>query len=252
MATRIKKAGLTADHKALALGEAKLKTSGLTLDDARQLGISCLGALGTASLHPAFKQLCSLRLDYLDHHGQPLPDWPGAKPFYRLRYLETPTDFSAITEKKPIRYVQEPNTAPVAYYPNNQNWTDLISDVNQPLILTEGELKAAKACKEGFPTIGLGGVYNWRSHKLGLTWLPSLDVIQWLKRNVYICFDSDYKTNPMVCAALRELAEELHRRGSFVYLINLPQLHGFEKVGLDDFLVQRWAIQQPNVPPVAG
>ncbi len=237
MATRTKKTAPTADHKALALGEAKLKTSGLTLDDAKQLGMTCLGAQGTAGLHPAFKQLCSLRLDYLDHHGQPLPDWPGAKPFYRLRYLETPTDFSAMTEKKQVRYVQEPNTAPVAYYPGNQDWTDLVGDVNQPLILTEGELKAAKACKEGFPTIGLGGVYNWRSHKLGLTWLPSLDPIQWLKRNVYICFDSDYKTNPMVCAALRELAEELHRRGSFVHLISLPQLHGFEKVGLDDFLV---------------
>jgi hypothetical protein len=237
LATRTKKTAPTADHKALALGEAKLKTSGLTLDDAKQLGMTCLGAQGTAGLHPAFKQLCSLRLDYLDHHGQPLPDWPGAKPFYRLRYLETPTDFSAMTEKKQVRYVQEPNTAPVAYYPGNQDWTDLVGDVNQPLILTEGELKAAKACKEGFPTIGLGGVYNWRSHKLGLTWLPSLDPIQWLKRNVYICFDSDYKTNPMVCAALRELAEELHRRGSFVHLISLPQLHGFEKVGLDDFLV---------------
>lgn len=232
-----KKSAPTADHKALGLGEAKLKSSGLTIEDAAQLSIHCLNGQQTAGLHPAFKQLCSLRLDYLDHFGKPLPDWPGAKPFYRLRYLETPTDFSAITEKKPVRYVQEPNTAPVAYYPGNQDWEELVSDVAQPLILTEGELKAAKACKEGFPTIGLGGVYNWRSHKLGLTWLPSLDPVMWLKRNVYICFDSDYKTNPMVCSALRELAEELHRRGAFVHLVSLPQLHGFEKVGLDDFLV---------------
>lgn len=237
MATRTSKRSAPADHKALGLGEAKLKTSGLTLDDAKQLRITPLGAPQTASLHPAFKQLCSLKLEYLDHLGQPLPDWPGAKPFYRLRYLETPTDFAAMAEKKPVRYVQEPNTAPVAYYPGNQAWADLVADPSQPLILTEGELKAAKACKEGFPTIGLGGVYNWRSHKIGLTWLPSLDVVEWLKRNVYICFDSDYKTNPMVCSALRELAEELHRRGSFVHLVSLPQLHGFEKVGLDDFLV---------------
>lgn len=235
--TSTKKAAPAADHKALGLGEAKLKSSGLTTEDAKQLSIHCLNGQQTAGLHPAFKQLCSLRIDYLDHNGKPLPDWPGAKPFYRLRYLETPTDFSAMTEKKSVRYVQEPNTAPVAYFPGNQDWTDLVDDTAQPLILTEGELKAAKACKEGFPTVGLGGVYNWRSHKLGLTWLPSLDPIKWLKRNVYICFDSDYKTNPMVCAALRELAEELHRRGAFVHLVSLPQLHGFEKVGLDDFLV---------------
>lgn len=226
-----------ADHKALALGEAKLKTSGLTLDDAKILGISCLSGQQTHAQHAAFKQLCSLKLEYFGPDKKPLSDWPAAKPFYRIRYLEQATDFSALAEKKPPRYVQEPNTAPVAYYPANQDWVDLVTDTNQPLIITEGELKAAKACKEGFPTIGLGGVYNWRSNKLGLTWLPSLEPIQWLKRNVYICFDSDYKTNPMVCHALREVAEELHRRGAFCHLVNLPQLHGLEKVGLDDFLV---------------
>lgn len=237
MAPRTKPAAPAANTKPLALGEAKLQSSGLTLADAKVLGMSCLGPLAVSALHPAFKALCSLRLDYFDHHGKPLPDWPGAKPFYRLRYLETATDFAALTDKKPIRYVQEPNTAPVAYYPRSQDWTTLVDDTDRPLILTEGELKAAKACKEGFPTIGLGGVYNWRSHKLGLTWLPSLDPVQWIKRNVYICFDSDYTSNPMVCSALRELAEELHRRGAFVHLVSLPQLHGLDKVGLDDFLV---------------
>lgn len=237
MATKQKKPAPAADHKALGLGEAKLKSSGLSLEDAKQLRISCLSGTQTSQLHPSFKQLCSLKIEYLDHNGLPMPDWPGAKPFYRLRYLETPTDFAAIADKKPVRYVQEPSTAPVAYFPGNQDWTDLVGDVGQPLILTEGELKAAKACKEGFPTIGLGGVYNWRSHKLGLMWLPSLEPVIWLRRNVYICFDSDYKTNPMVCSALRELADELHRRGAFVHLVSLPTLHGFDKVGLDDFLV---------------
>ena len=219
------------------LVEAKLESSGLTLADAKILKMSWLGPISTSKLHPSFKPLCSLRINYLDPAGQPLPDWPGASPFYRLRYLETPNDFSSLTDKKAVRYVQEPNTAPVAYYPTNQDWTHLINDAEQPLIITEGELKAAKACKEGFPTIGLGGVYNWRSHKLGIMWLSSLEFVIWLKRNVYICFDSDYRSNPMVCAALRELAEEFERRGSFVHLVSLPQLPGLDKVGLDDFLV---------------
>lgn len=226
------------DSKAFSLGEAKLASSGLTIEDAKILGMTFLSGEQTAALHPAFKPLCSLRIDYLDPaDGKPLSDWPGSKPFYRLRYLETGTDFSSLTEKKPVRYVQEPNTAPVAYYPANQDWSGLLDDTDQPLIITEGELKAAKACKEGFPTIGLGGVYNWRSRKLGLDWLPSLELVKWVKRNVYICFDSDYKTNPMVCAALRELAEELHRRGAFAHIVSLPALEGLEKVGLDDFLV---------------
>lgn len=234
MATKKKTA---VDAKALGLGEAKLASSGLTMQDAKVLAIEPIGPITTANLHPSFKALCSLRLNYLGPDGKPIPDWPGAKPFYRLRYLEAPTDFSNLTDKKPIRYVQEPNTAPVAYYPGNWVWDELIKDVDQPLLLTEGELKAAKACKEGFPTIGLGGVYNWRSHKLGLTWLPSLDPVRWVKRNIYICFDSDYKQNPMVCAALRDLADELHRRGAFAHIVSLPQLPGLEKVGLDDFLV---------------
>lgn len=234
MATRRK----TTDHKAQGLGEAKLKSSGLTLTDAKQLHMSCLSVNQTAKLHPSFNQRCSLKIEYYDHLGKPLPDWPQAKPFYRLRYLEASTDFDAVTSKKPVRYVQEPNTAPVAYYPQNfDGWPSLCKDINEPLIITEGELKAAKACKEGFPTLGLGGVYNWRSNKLGIEWLPSLEPIKWVRRHVYVCFDSDYKTNPMVCHALRQLAEELHRRGAFVYLVSLPQLHGLEKVGLDDYLM---------------
>ncbi len=231
-----KKKKLSIDPKALALGTQKLDSSGLDMDDAEELGIDCLGAISTATLHTSFKSLCSLKINYFGPDGKPLTDWPGGEPFYRLRYLEVATDFAAQTEKKVLRYVQEPGTAPVAYFPRNQDWS-LLQDPSQPLILTEGELKAAKACKEGFPTIGLGGVYNWRSHKLGLTWLPSLENIVWLRRNVYICFDSDYRTNPMVCAALRSLADELHMRGAFVHLVCLPSLEDIDKVGLDDYLV---------------
>src|SRR4030042_5402968 len=152
MATRTKKAAPAADHKATALVEVKRKGRGLTLEDAKLLKMEALSAQQTAQHHQAFKQLCSLKIEYLDPAGFPISDWPGSKPFYRIRYLETPTDFSALTDKKPVRYVQEPNTAPVAYYPGNQDWSGILSDTDQPIILTEGELKAAKACKEGFPT----------------------------------------------------------------------------------------------------
>lgn len=227
----------TASSKAMSLGLSKLKSSGIDSTLIKKLGLSFLDATQTTKLHKSFKPLSSLRINYHDHLGAPLSDVPKGKPFYRLRYLETPTDFAAITEKKPVRYVQEPNTAPVVYYPLNQDWSEIIDDVNQPLIITEGELKAIKACQQGFPTLGLGGVYNWRAHKLGLEWLSSMEPIVWLRRNVYICFDSDYRKNIMVCMALKELADELHRRGAFVSLVSLPQLPNLEKVGLDDYLV---------------
>lgn len=222
--------------KALKLAAEKLALSGLTMADAKKLGLDVLTELKTAALQRSFKAVCSLQFNYYDHDGQPMTDWPKSKPFYRVRYLEVPpTDFPS--DEKPIRYVQPPETAPCAYFPMNQDWRQLIKDSSQPLIITEGELKAAKACKEGFPTIGLGGVYSWRSKHLGLTWLPSLECVVWVKRHVYICFDSDYRTNPMVCAALHELSTELHRRGAFVHMVSLPQLPDLEKVGLDDFLV---------------
>lgn len=227
----------TVVEKARELGLLKLATSGLTSEDAALLRFDFLSAEQTQELHPSFKPVCSLKINYLGVDGDPLSDWPGCPPFYRLRYLESPpVDFGSL-DKKPQRYTQAPNTAPVAYYPANVDWSTIASDADRPLIITEGELKAAAASKAGFPTVGLGGVYNWRAHKLGLPWLPSLDLITWPRRNVYVCFDSDYRTNPMVCAALREFSEALQERGAYPHMVSLPELEGLEKVGLDDFLV---------------
>lgn len=223
--------------------EDKILSSGLTLADAKILKIDSLTASETQKLNRSFRPLASMRLKYLDPFGKPMSDWPNSPPFYRLRYLETGTDFADLAEKKPPRYVQEPGTAPCAYYPANQSWEEILDDPYVPLIITEGELKAAKACKEGFPTIGIGGVYNWRAVKLGVTWIESLNYVTWQRRNVYICYDSDMQVNPMICHALRDLAEALHNKGAFVYLVNLPQLEGLDKVGLDDFFVHATAEQ---------
>lgn len=223
-------------HQWDELATAKLKTSGLTPKDAELLDITFLTREQTRALHPSFDPFKAIRLGYHDHLGRPLADWPKAKPFYRIRYLEESTDFEALAEKQ-RRYAQEPNTAPVAYFPRNQDWKAIVENVDAPLIFTEGELKAAKACKEGFPTIGLGGVYNWRSYKMGLSFLPSLEPVKWVRRSVYICFDSDVKTNRMVQVGLKEFADELQQRGALVMFAALPELKGLKKVGLDDFLV---------------
>jgi len=228
---------MTTSEKTLILCRDKLTSSGLDVSDAQLLYIDFLDGAATRAQHHAFKRLSSLKINYYSPKtGKPLGDWANSPPFFRLRYLEN--DGSA---KKQQRYTQPPNTAPVAYYPQNFKWKALIDDVDAPLIITEGELKAAKACKEGFPTIGLGGVHNWRAQKLGVPFLPSLELVVWQRRNVYICFDSDYRTNQQVCLALIALAEELHRRGAFCHVVSLPQLPGLEKVGLDDFLVHAGA-----------
>lgn len=231
----------TVDPRVAELMAAKLTSSGLTEADATASGMHGLTATDTAALHPTFKAVPSLIIPYCDPReaNRPLSDWPGCPQFYRLRYLAQPTEFSVMTEKKPVRYVQLPETRPVAYYSPLCAWAPILADVNQPLILTEGELKAAKACKEGFPTIGLGGVHNWKAARHGIQWLDSLSFVTWPRRNVYICFDSDLTSNANICLAVNQLAHQCEALGAYVFLVTLPPLDGVEKTGLDDFLTLR-------------
>ncbi len=219
-----------------ALYQAKLASSGLTVADGQALGFTVLPATQVVALNRGFKALAALQLPYYSPvDGTPLSDYPGCPPYYRLRYLEAPTDFGA--DSHHTRYVQPPGSLPAAYYPRLQaDWPALLQDP-APLIITEGELKAAKACQMGFPTIGLGGVYSFRSLKQGVEWLPSLNYVTWPRRHVYLCFDSDLRTNPGVQAAVKQLADRLIERGAYVYLAYLPEVVPGEKTGVDDFLV---------------
>jgi len=225
--------------KARAAALEKLKSSGITEAQSEKLKIETVSCKKTAKLFRGAKTLDCLKLNYFGPDGKPLSDIPEGKPFFRVRYLEDSKEFGGI---KSFRYSQPPNTLPVTYFPQGfTRWGDIIDDAEVPLVVTEGELKAAKASIEGFNCIGLGGVHNWRALKKGVDWLPSLDLIKWERRNVYVCFDSDYRTNPAVCSALKSFADALHQRGAFAYLVSLPQLPGLDKVGLDDYLVA-----QPN------
>jgi hypothetical protein len=224
------------DPRTYELCQAKLLESGIPPEMATQLGIEFLSQLQTQNLGSFFKPLISLKLNYHGPDGDPLPDWPNAPAFYRIRYLEEPNDFSKIADNKPLRYVQPPNTAPQIYLARNQDWT-ILADAESPLIITEGELKSIKACHDGFPTIGIGGVHSFRSTKLGMFMLPMLEQIVWLRRNVYIIYDSDYRTNKNVLNALNELADELMLRGAYPHAVSLPEGPDGKKMGLDDYLV---------------
>lgn len=242
MATKKKSSVRTKpDSKVKELVQEKLASSGLDLDDAKQLGMEALTGFSTQQLHRTFEPLPSLKIPYFGMDGkpmQPMPEWPQ---FYRVRYLEAPATFDAQTDAKTPRYVNEPDAGVAAYFPRlkTMNWLEIAQDPDEPIILTEGELKAAKACKEGFPTVGLGGVFNFRSPKIGVVWLREFEDIVWVKRHVYICFDSDYRTNPNICSALNKLGEELIERGAIVYMVSLPEVMDDPeaKTGLDDFFV---------------
>ena len=206
---------------------AKLASSGLTLDDARRLRIDALDDGG--KILPAASGAPVMRLAYADLDGRPTG-------FYRLRLLADPPGFASALAK-PSRYLQPPDTGVAAYLAPGIDWRALSKDTTAPLYITEGELKAASACVRGLPTIGLGGVYSWRSAKSGVAFLPELEAIAWAGRHVFLVFDSDAQTNHQVMRALRHLCRELTDRGAQPYVAKLPPLSDDGKTGLDDLLV---------------
>jgi hypothetical protein len=227
---------------AKSLATEKLASSGLTLADAKKLNITWVD--NGQSLEKTYPAVPVLVFNYIDPKtGEPSqfkPCWPAYK---RVRMLKDPAGFAAQTTKKPIRYLQPPTSGVVAYFPTNVDWKKIIEDPEESIIITEGELKASKACKEGFPTIGLGGVHSFRSTTYGHLLIPSLEVVNWVKRKVYICYDSDTKTNDNVCSALNELAETLMRRGALPHVLPLPDMEGYKKTGLDDFLLEHKPVE---------
>lgn len=242
---KVKPASPPADP--VELFRTKLAESGLDEDDAESLGLELVSAEDTAAFGKNFIPCASMKFPYYDKLGLETSDIAQGEPYFRVRYLGNYERVYQMIKgesasKKPPKYMQKSQTLPMAYFPRigDIDWSDLAQDISQPVIITEGELKAAKATKEGFPTIGLGGVSSWRSVKHGIDLLDGLKDIQWARRYVYVVFDSDYKTNPAVCLELHKLAEYLDYLGAFVYIVTLPlTMEGHEgKVGLDDFLVK--------------
>lgn len=219
----------------------KLQSSGLTAEQGAALGMYSVN--NACALDEQFQAQPALVIPYFDHKKQPLRSHKALPDFYRIRYLGEGgiKSFSDATGKKASRYTQPRETGVCAYFPQLANWDTLRKDPSEPLLLTEGELKASKATAEGFPTIGLGGVYNFRASAQGVFFLPELEAFNWVRRKVTICYDSDYTDNPMICTAINALSDELHERGALVHVATLPNVYDDEnrKTGLDDFLVER-------------
>ena len=159
--------------------------------------------------------------------------------FYRARYVvDTRRGFDKMAGRKALRYIQPANTVTEAYLPPlGVSWASIASNPEVPIIVTEGELKAACATKHGHPTIGLGGVWSFMSKKRNVPLLPIFDEFVLKDRVVYICFDSDAATNPDVTGAERKLSEQLCDRGALVHIVRLAPGEDGSKMGLDDFIV---------------
>lgn len=178
------------------------------------------------------------------------PQWAGFKipyftltgkatDFFRFRYLQykPTTGFAALADDpvKPLRYNQPKDSGIHIYFCPLVPWQKVVKEKSIPICITEGELKAACACSAGIPTIGLGGVFNWRSAKRGEAFVSELEQVIWKDRLVYVAFDSDSATNPMVTTAISMLAAELISRGAMLHRVEIPPSKDGAKQGLDDY-----------------
>ena len=227
---------------ALELALAKLGTSGLDAADLAALKLKVWEGPETAGIDGSFPAVPSLEFPYLDPFNKwaplaPKPKWP---PVRRFRLLQ---EVKRIAGRGPLRYVQPEGTGVCAYFPPSVDWAEIARNPAQTVLITEGELKAAKATKEGFPTIGLGGVWSFRSAALRCPFLPELEKINWAQRKVVIAYDSDVTEKDEVSGALNALATELMDRGALPSLLLLPPLPPLDpdspprKCGLDDWFV---------------
>ena len=207
-----------------------LKRSGLTAADAKKAGYKPLTAAETKALTGIYAS--SYLIPFHDIKG-------NVTEFWRVRYTEIPKGAFGTMTKKPPRYSQLTNTLPRFYFPARVDWANINNDVGESLAITEGEKKAEAGCKAGIPTIAVGGVWAWRSKKKGIPAIKDFDSIKWKGRRVWLVFDNDLMTNPLVIGALAALSNELHKRGAHVYIKYLPR--GKANKGLDDYLLRHTA-----------
>lgn len=207
-----------------------LARSGLSAEDAKLLKIQFLPPEKTYAL--IGKNIESYKIPYFDLNRKPTA-------FYRVRFLNNPNTGFAITAKKQRKYSQPKNSSPHIYFPPFVNWSQIAQSASTELYIVEGEKKAARLCKEGLPTLGLGGVYSFSNKKQGQFLIPDFDLIKLEKRRVNIVFDSDIDTNEDVLRASILLAKRLVDRGAEPYIIKLirkPNGDATHKIGVDDFL----------------
>jgi len=215
----------------LAAMHLKLEGSDLSPADGKKLGYVATSADEAQAIPTLPAHKAGFVIPYFDLAGKKTKFW-------RYRYLEpTREGLSALTAKKDLRYTQPPKTVNELYLPPLRDWTKVADNAKHPILITEGELKAACACKHGFATIGLGGVWCFKASSQHMAMLPQFELFDWKNRPVYIVYDSDAVSNAKVSMAENALAKELTARGAETHIVRLPHLKPGIKCGLDDYLV---------------
>ena len=144
-------------------------------------------------------------------------------------YVRLKPDRPRIKGDRPVKYESPKGSMNRLFIPPGTR--SVIDDTAVPLLITEGEKKAAKADQDGFRCIGVTGVWNWTTkrevedgHKVGPRELiADMQMFAWNKRRVVIVFDSDITEKPEVQHAEYALFQVLRRCGADVSVARLPK-----------------------------
>ena len=105
------------------------------------------------------------------------------------------------------------------------------------LFVVEGVKKADALVSRGAPAVALAGVWMAHvPHSRPKELLPCWNHVRLAGRRVFIVFDSDWKRNDTVHAALEWLVGALEERGADVRVAYLEDAEDGSKVGADDYL----------------
>jgi len=154
--------------------------------------------------------------------------YPGAEGFCRLKVFPPFKDKGG----KSVRYLQRPMSGVHLYIPPFAE--RVLRDPTVPLAWSEGEKKAAKACQEGIPCGGLGGLWNWLEERKPIA---RLDEIAHVERDEILYPDSDLWSRPDLQQPVYAFGKELESRGPKVRVAIIPPGLNGEKQGLDDYLI---------------
>lgn len=226
-------AAAATDDDLMKIALADLKRSGLDRSDFKKLRLEVMDRDDTDDF--VGEPRASYRIPYFDLRGRETA-------YSRVRFLETRKKKFTSGKNKDgsFRYSQPRNSSPHVYFPPYFNWKKLAADVETKILITEGEKKAAAACKMGIPCIALGGVHAFQSKKHMFGLLPELEEFEWNGRQIEVCYDADVMMKSEVRQALSSLAMTLTQRYALASLefVFLDAETVGPKTGLDDFLLE--------------
>lgn len=129
------------------------------------------------------------------------------------------------------KYVQEAGVGAIINVPESR--AHLVESATKVIVVegTKQTLAASLYAPEDYLVVGIQGARNWSSEGIPLEVMTTLIGGG---RDVVLCFDADWQTNPAVWDAAKYLSELATGVGAkSVKLITVP---GGKKLGLDDFL----------------